>query len=271
MPDGYRDSARLKAQNSRRTRRDEARWAAQAPSRKNRTIFTEEQHNALIAAYDADKYPTTIQKELLARQLGLAPIVVINWFQHRRQREPVKEKGGYVLNIPRNQPEGMPPSPHAFLDKSPSSSFLQIGSIVTLFPAGSENGDITKLRQPGEKPGLTSIFTTIPLSLRKGSEPTFLTNDSSGTVTSPLTDGSADSVSKGKPYYGRMQTVRPPLPGQILQNDLLPKAANAHIGAIRWELDPLYIAPYIDHGFKEAMLPRDDSAFTLRPSPLIRK
>jgi hypothetical protein len=35
-----------------------------------------------------------------------APIVVINWFQHRRQREPVKEKGGYVLNIPRNQPEG---------------------------------------------------------------------------------------------------------------------------------------------------------------------
>jgi hypothetical protein len=23
---------------------------------------------------------------------------VINWFQHRRQREPVKEKGGYVRN-----------------------------------------------------------------------------------------------------------------------------------------------------------------------------
>jgi hypothetical protein len=70
MPDGYRDSARLKAQ-SRRPRRDDARWSLPGGSRKNRTIFTEEQHGALIAAYEADKYPTTIQKELLARQLGL--------------------------------------------------------------------------------------------------------------------------------------------------------------------------------------------------------
>ena len=65
-----RDSPRLSARG-RRTRKDDGRWAAQAAGRKNRTIFTEEQHSALLAAYDADKYPTTIQKELLARQLGL--------------------------------------------------------------------------------------------------------------------------------------------------------------------------------------------------------
>lgn len=65
-----RDSPRLSARG-RRIRKDDGRWTAQVAGRKNRTIFTEEQHSALLAAYEADKYPTTIQKELLARQLGL--------------------------------------------------------------------------------------------------------------------------------------------------------------------------------------------------------
>jgi hypothetical protein len=55
----------------RRSTKNETRWTTPGGSRKNRTIFTDEQHYALVAAYEADKYPTTIQKELLARQLGL--------------------------------------------------------------------------------------------------------------------------------------------------------------------------------------------------------
>lgn len=45
------------------------------------------------------------------------------------------------------------------------------------------------------------------------------------------------------PYYGRMQTVRGPNPAE--NGDAVPKSANAHIGTMRWELDPLYIAPYV--------------------------
>jgi len=55
----------------RRSTKSDTRWTTPGSSRKNRTIFTDEQHYALVAAYEADKYPTTIQKELLARQLGL--------------------------------------------------------------------------------------------------------------------------------------------------------------------------------------------------------
>lgn len=55
----------------RRSTKNETRWTTPGGTRKNRTIFTDEQHYALVAAYEADKYPTTIQKELLARQLGL--------------------------------------------------------------------------------------------------------------------------------------------------------------------------------------------------------
>jgi hypothetical protein len=43
-----------------------------------------------------------------------------------------------------------------------------------------------------------------------------------------------------------MQTVRAPLPGEprgMSSGSVYPKAINTHVGTIRWELDPLYIAP----------------------------
>ena len=61
----------------------------------------------------------------------------------------------------------------------------------------------------------------------------------------PVTPTSSNGQ-KSAPYYGRMQTVRAPLPGenrQVSGSGAYAKSLNSHVGTIRWELDPLYIAP----------------------------
>lgn len=71
-------------------------------------------------------------------------------------------------------------------------------------------------------------------------------NDSSSqSGTAPVTPTSSNEQ-KSAPYYGRMQTVRAPLPGEtraVSNGGPYPKSVNSHVGTIRWELDPLYIAP----------------------------
>lgn len=255
----------------RRSTKNETRWTTPGGTRKNRTIFTDEQHYALVAAYEADKYPTTIQKELLARQLGLAPIVVINWFQHRRQREPVKEKGGYVRNSPG---DSRPASPTYIPTSTMDGDGIEAGSVPSIsefFATGTKPPSGSPYVHPNTNaptPMITDITPPPAPRLPPINTQSIASTSQSGTPVTPT----SSNGQKSAPYYGRMQTVRAPLPGENRQGTntaSYPKPLNSHVGTIRWELDPLYIAPYIDHGFKDAMIPKDPNAFLLRPSSAV--
>ncbi|KAG8804301.1 hypothetical protein FRC17_006003 [Serendipita sp. 399] len=226
-------------------REDSGVYAPSQSGRKNRTVFSEEQHNALLAAYEADKYPTTIQKELLARQLGIAPIVVINWFQHRRQREPVKEKGGYVRNHPR---------------ADDTAKFL--ASIGIIIPARDRYGRaIPGSSLYGDFTGTSRSSTTNGIQEYNG--------DRSWPLPPELDPARRDSTDS----IGEPSSVSPPpsdmqvaSEGSTSNLDQVPKTANAHIGPLRWDLDPLYIAPYVDHAFTGAYT-FPGERFTLKPCP----
>lgn len=129
----------------------------------------------------------------------------------------MKEKGGYVKNHPHVAEARVSVSPVANGDGSSIPSFHDYagnGNTDTATPgADSANGSV---QGPGSVPAIPPrVEPVIPVN---GTKPT--------------------------PYYGRMPSIpiiRPPVVNH--NGDIVPKTANAHIGPMRWELDPLYIAP----------------------------
>ena len=51
-----------------------------------KTVFTEQQREALESVFSHDRYPTRREKEDLAARLGLTYKQIFKWFDHRRQR-----------------------------------------------------------------------------------------------------------------------------------------------------------------------------------------
>jgi hypothetical protein len=157
-----------------------------------------------------------------------APIVVINWFQHRRQREPEKEKGGYVKNNSHSV-EGTP----AGMASSPNGDTSNIPSFQDYNGKTAANG----------VPGKNGLSNSVPVIPPLGPNGGPVATAAGIAVPKPVIPVNG---TKPAPYYGRMQTVRPPNTAEGSNNgDIVPKSANAHIGAMRWELDPLYIAPCV--------------------------
>ncbi|KAG8844464.1 hypothetical protein FRC20_003523, partial [Serendipita sp. 405] len=202
------------------------------------------------------KYPTTIQKELLARQLGIPPIVVINWFQHRRQREPVKEKGGYVRN------HSKPADTANFF----ANLGIQIPSLPRNRHATPGPGIKGFPRPPNYEPGRRS---TLHFRYPTGPSPPAPSPSSTTTITTAATTITAGTSPSPSPSPSPNNGIRIVLESanDVNQNhnpDQVPKSANAHIGPLRWDLDPLYIAPYVDHAFTGAhTFPKE--RFVLKP------
>ena len=154
---------------------------------------------------------------------------MINWFQHRRQREPEKEKGGYVKNNSRSV-EG---TPTGITSSAPNGDTSNIPSFQ----------DYNGKDAAAVKNGLPNTTNTPPVIPPLGPNGGTVATSAGITVSKPVIPVNG---TKPAPYYGRMQTVRPPTTGEGGNNgDVVPKSANAHIGAMRWELDPLYIAPCV--------------------------
>jgi hypothetical protein len=157
---------------------------------------------------------------------------VINWFQHRRQREPEKEKGGYV----KNNSHSVEGTPAGITSSTPNGDTSNIPSFQDY------NGKTTANGVAG-KNGLLNSTNSVPAIPPLGPNGATVVTSAAIAVSKPVIPVNG---TKPAPYYGRMQTVRPPNMSEAGNNgDIVPKSANAHIGQMRWELDPLYIAPYV--------------------------
>ncbi|CAG7850413.1 SubName: Full=Uncharacterized protein {ECO:0000313/EMBL:CCA69634.1} [Serendipita indica DSM 11827] len=222
--------------NAKRVAKEKRPRTYSLTSRKNRTIFTDEQQKGLYAAYDIDKYPTTLQKELLAQQLGLPPVVVVNWFQHKRQREPVKEKGGYVKNHPRPamaHPSYLINLVAKKLRGSPSSSEPeQSPSPPDTTPTAEVNEE-----DRGES-NQTSEKDEGPLPEWMGA---LLTEDYEGRVPTPSWFTRAEPIDIKKPLPTTTSSTADPLPN----------------------LDTF---PYVESDLQSAC-PMEDVVFELKPAP----
>ncbi|KAK7506056.1 hypothetical protein BaRGS_00002778 [Batillaria attramentaria] len=86
--------SQIKAHRRRKGSSDERGFDSPTQPKRPRVFFTEEQKEALRAAYNQDPYPNQSTIESLASELGVGVKTVINWFHNHRMRAKQQHHSG---------------------------------------------------------------------------------------------------------------------------------------------------------------------------------